>query len=139
MIYNNLNLQVRPEKDDTYFWRKVPGPQSCIVKAIGLPPSPISNISVHRRNPNNTEDHVYFNVTWSPPATSNGAVVQYDIRVGTLPLMLNSPLRESDIFLERFVRYEAIFFNYNNYIPVYLVYHNFTTELTHALLFNTIE
>lgn len=78
------------------------------MKAIGLPPSPISNISVHRRNPeNDTEDYVYFNVTWSPPATSNGAVVQYDIRVGTLPLMQNSPLRESDIFLERFVRYEA--------------------------------
>lgn len=86
-VLENGIIQVRVERNNQYLWRRVPSKQTCTVNAESHPPSAMTNISTSDVKIQWLSEEqslaLQFNLMWSPPATANGILTEYELAVGT--------------------------------------------------------
>ena len=94
--YNNLILQLVAFKRLDLFWRRTAWPQSCLVDASPVPPSPISKDTITVAEFELDGTSLFLNLSWEPPTKPYGIIVAYEVRITTRPL---GPGKEDDTFI----------------------------------------
>ena len=82
-------VKVRVERNGQYLWRHIPAKESCTISAESDPPSimtdiTVSGVEIEREGlQEGPVMFVHFELTWLPPSTANGILLEYEIAVGT--------------------------------------------------------
>ena len=71
------------ERGNQYLWRRVPSTESCTVSTESEPPTPVTGVSVGRVETEREGEGLIFELSWSPPVTTNGELTEYEVNVVT--------------------------------------------------------
>ena len=76
--------------------------QSCTIDSESLPPVPMSNITASELEVD-ALGQLFLRVTWSAPATANGQITEYEVRIGSGPIQEAENQRgDVQVYMERF-------------------------------------
>ncbi|KAL5497189.1 hypothetical protein EMCRGX_G013614 [Ephydatia muelleri] len=78
-----IRLQLTTLKNETLFWRPVPERMACLLDAPPHPPAPPSSASITFTNYTLESDNLHLEIAWAAPNTTYGAIVMYQVQVGT--------------------------------------------------------
>ena len=71
------------QRGNQYLWRRVPSTESCTVSTESEPPTSVTGVSVGRVETEREGEGLIFELSWSPPVTTNGELTEYEVNVVT--------------------------------------------------------
>lgn len=74
--------QVRANKNDAYYWRRIPQREQCSVSLDPVPPEPVRDILLENIHFISTTNQLLFDLNWTPPV-AYGQLMDYDVAVIT--------------------------------------------------------
>ena len=82
-IHTCWHQQLTTLKNESLFWHHVPDRMVCFLDAPPHPPSPPSSATITTTNYTLEGDNLHVEIAWAPPNKTYGAIIMYQVQVGT--------------------------------------------------------